>query len=297
MGEGATPLVPLDPDQPDALAKVDFISPTLSFKDRGAVVLMSAAAALGAEQVVSDSSGNAGTAIAAYAARLGLRCRVHVPATTSPAKLTQMRAHGAEVELVAGSRHEVALAAQRDVERSGAFYASHVYNPVFVHGVKTALYEIVERLGRAPDTLVLPAGNGTYVLGSSLATEELLALGAIGTRPRIVAVQAAGCAPLVARWAERVPSAVSGTVAEGIAIAEPPRAEQVVEAVRASGGTFVTVTDDEVREARSWLAGCGFFVEPTAAATVAAWRAGGAAGWSGTTIVTLCGAGLKAPSI
>lgn len=294
MGEGATPLVPLDPDHPTVLAKVDFAMPTLSFKDRGAVVLLAAAAALGAEGVVADSSGNAGTAVAAYAARLGLPARVFVPASTSPGKLAQVVAHGAELQLVAGSRHDVALAAQAAVEHTGAFYASHVHNPVFVHGVKTALYEIVEQLGGAPDTLVLPAGNGTYVLGAALAADELVALGAIDRRPRIVAVQAVGCAPLAAAWHGVEPPAPTGTIAEGIAVAVPARRDQVLEAVRASGGEIVTVTDDEVRAARAWLAGRGFFVEPTAAATAAAWRAGGREA-DGTTVVVLCGAGLKAP--
>lgn len=295
MGEGATPLVPIDPDHPAVLAKVDFAMPTLSFKDRGAVVLLAAAVALGAERVVADSSGNAGTAVAAYAARLGLPARIFVPAGTSPGKLAQVLAHGAELELVAGSRHDVALAAQAALERTGAFYASHVHNPVFVHGVKTALYEIVEQLGGAPDTLVLPAGNGTYVLGAALATDELIALGVIDRRPRIVAVQAVGCAPLAAAWHGVEPPAPTATIAEGIAIAVPPRREQVLEAVRVSGGEIVTVTDDEVRSARTWLAGRGFFVEPTAAVTAAAWRARAHGPDLGTTVVVLCGAGLKAP--
>ncbi len=297
MGEGATALVPLDPGADDTLAKLDFAMPTLSFKDRGAVVLLAGAAALGAERVLVDSSGNAATAVAAYAARLGLACTVFVPAATSPAKLAAVAAHGATVELVRGTRADVAAAAQRALAASDAFYASHVYNPLFHHGVKTVLYEIVDQLGRAPDTLVLPAGNGTYVLGCALAADELVARGTIGRRPRLVAVQAAACAPLAACWSgAKEPADAGTTVAEGIAVAQPPRAAQVVAAVRASGGEVVTVTDDEVRAARAWLAARGLFVEPTAAVPVAAWRRRRRErAEDGVTVVPLGGAGLKSP--
>lgn len=295
MGEGATALVSLDPARPGVLAKVDYAMPTRSFKDRGAAVLLATAAALGAESVIVDSSGNAGTAVAAYAARLGLDCRVFVPAATTPAKLAVTVALGARAEVVDGSREDAAAAAQDAIEATGAFYASHVYQPVFHHGVKTMLWEVVETLGRAPDTLVLPAGNGTYVLGSALATDELLRLGLIDHRPRIIAVQAAACAPLASAFAAGLSqvSAVTneGTAADGIAIAAPPRGAQVIAAVRRSGGTFVTVDEDQIAAARAWLAGKGWPVEPTAAATVAGWHAVDAEGdLDGTTVLPLCGA-------
>ncbi len=294
MGEGATPLVPLDPAHPAVLAKVDFAMPPRSFKDRGAAVLLATAAAFGAERVIVDSSGNAGTAVAAYAARLGLGCRVFVPAATAPAKLTAAVAHGADLERVDGSREDTA-AAQATIEQTGAFYASHVYQPVFHHGVKTMLWEVVETLGRAPDTLVLPAANGTYVLGCALATDELLSLGLIDHRPRIVAVPAAACAPLAAAFAagrdDAAPVANTGTAADEIAIAAPPRSAQVLAAVRRSGGTFVTVDEDQIAAARAWLAGKGWHVEATAAATVAGWQAVTAdRTLDGTTVLPLCGA-------
>ena len=295
MGEGATALVLLDPSRPGVLAKVDFAMPTRSFKDRGAAVLLATAAGLGAERVIVDSSGNAGTAVAAYAARLGLDCRVFVPVATTPAKLAAVIASGARVEVVDGSREDTATAAQSTVAQTGAFYASHVYQPVFHHGVKTMLWEVVESLGRAPDTLVLPAGNGTYVLGCALATDELLRLGLIDQRPRIVAVQAAACAPLAAAFAAGADAAApvtnTGTAADGIAIAAPPRARQVLAAVRRSGGSFVTVDEGQIAAAHAWLAGKGWPVEPTAAATVAGWRAVAAEReLDGTTVLPLCGA-------
>ena len=293
MGEGGTALVAVD----GAVAKVEYASPTLSFKDRGAALLVARAVLGGADHVLVDSSGNAGTAVAAYAARAGLRCTVVVPAATRPAKLAQVRAHGADLRLVDGTREDVAAAARAEVAETGAWYASHVVDPTFYEGTKTMAFEVLEQLGRLPDVVVLPAGNGTLVLGWALGVAELVAAGLVGSAPRIVAVQAAGCAPLAAAWAagaDRVaPVVASPTVAEGIAIAAPPRGAAVLAAVRASGGSFTTVEDDATAAARHQLARSGFYVEPTAAAT-----------WAGLlqaatdpaqlVLAPLCGAGLKA---
>lgn len=313
FGEGRTPLVPIT----DRLAvKLDFLMPTLSFKDRGAVMLLEAAQRLAPERVVADSSGNAGTAVAAYAARAGLAARIFVPAATSAKKLEQIRAHGAELVVVDGDREATAAAARLAADEPGSFYASHVFNPYFLHGTKTYGYELWEDLGgRLPAVLVLPVGNGTLVLGVALAAAELLRHGLIDRAPRIVAVQAAAVAPLAAAYAaglwdlpaDRAPSA--DTVAEGIAIAEPARARAILAAVAASAGDLVTVTDDEVRAAQRDLAARGLYVETTAAACWAAVRhaealgpdAGGPAadrlGWQLLRdlecVVPLCGAGLK----
>jgi threonine synthase len=297
MGEGGTALVAVD----GALAKVEYASPTLSFKDRGAVLLVARAVLGGADHVLVDSSGNAGTAVAAYAARAGLRCTVVAPAATSPAKLAQMRAHGAELRLVHGSREDVAAAARAQAA-GGAWYASHVSDPTFYEGTKTVAFEVFEQLGRLPDVVVLPAGNGTLVLGWSLGATELVAAGLVAGPSRIVAVQAAGCAPLAAAWAagadDAVPVDTSPTTAEGIAIAAPPRGAAVLAAVRASGGSFVTVGDDAIASARDHLARTGFYVEPTAAATwagLAQARTGPGVRAGELLLAPLCGAGLKAP--
>ena len=177
--------------------KLDFLMPTLSFKDRGAVVLATLASALGVRSALTDSSGNAGTAAAAYLARAGIPCRVFVPEATSPAKLAQMRAHGAEITLVAGTRADTAAAAREMASQPGIFYASHVFHPYFLHGVKTYGYEIWEQSGGLlPDTVVVPAGNGTLVLGCHLAFRELVEAGLAVRMPTLVAVQAAACAPV-----------------------------------------------------------------------------------------------------
>ena len=168
------PLVPV-PGLPNVRLKLDFLMPTLSFKDRGAVLLATLARRLGVERAVVDSSGNAGTAAAAYLARAGVPCEVFVPEATSPGKLAQMRAHGATVRVVSGTRADTAAAAMSAADTPGTFYASHVYHPYFLHGVKTYAYEIWEQSGRVlPDTVVVPVGNGTLVLGCYLAFRELL---------------------------------------------------------------------------------------------------------------------------
>ncbi|MGW8761810.1 threonine synthase [Streptomyces sp. NPDC055815] len=307
LGEGRTPLVRLTGDlgadpatgagTGAVSAKLDFLMPTLSFKDRGAALLAAHARRLEPRTVLADSSGNAGTAIAAYSARAGLDCVVYVPGGTSPKKLEQIRAHGARVVEVPGDREATARAAREAADERGVFYASHVYNPYFLHGTKTYVYELWEELGgRLPETIVVPVGNGTLLLGAALAVEELYGHGLVERRPALVAVQAEAVSPLAAAFhagAEDLtgPAAARPTLAEGIAIPAPPRARQILRAVRASGGTFLTVTEDQIRAAQRDLARRGLFVEATG---VACWAAVSAAPpRPGLTVVPLCGAGAK----
>ncbi|MEU1224918.1 threonine synthase [Streptomyces sp. NPDC005828] len=298
LGEGRTPLVRLaDSDTGSVSAKLDFLMPTLSFKDRGAVMLAAHARRLGPRTVLADSSGNAGTAIAAYGARAGLDCVVYVPEGTSPKKLEQIRAHGARIVEVPGDREATARAARGAADEPGVFYASHVYNPYFLHGTKTYVYELWEELGgRLPDTIVVPVGNGTLLLGAALAVEELYGHGLVEHRPALVAVQAEAVSPLAEAFhagAEDLtgPAAARPTLAEGIAIPAPPRARQILRAVRATGGTFLTVTEEQIRTAQRDLAGRGLFVEATG---VACWAAVSATQpRPGLTVVPLCGAGAK----
>ncbi|MET9657629.1 threonine synthase [Streptomyces sp. NPDC006510] len=294
LGEGRTPLVPLTGT---VSAKLDFLMPTLSFKDRGAVMLAELARRLSPERVVADSSGNAGTAVAAYCARASLPCTVYVPEGTSPKKTEQIRAHGARLEIVPGDREATAAAARTAADTPGTFYASHVFNPYFLHGTKTYVYELWEDLGgRLPDAIAVPVGNGTLLLGAALATAELHARGLIDRRPALIAVQAEAVSPLAAAFradADGLLDDPAGhaapTLAEGIAIPRPPRAQAILAAVRDSGGTFLTVTEDQIRAAQLDLAARGFYVETTG---VACWAAVG--GWTDRSVVVpLCGAGLK----
>lgn len=303
MGEGLTPLLPLSPDYPGAFVKVDYAMPTLSFKDRGAAVLVSAAVAAGARRLVQDSSGNAGASVAAYAARAGLACDIYVPDSCSPRKVAQIEAYGARAVLVPGSREDTAAAAL-DAAEAGArdgsgFYASHVYNPFFYQGTKTYVYELYESLGgRLPDTLYIPLGNGTLLLGAYYALKDLRALGLVGAYPRVVAVQAEGCAPVYGAYSsgsDRVAPVVNvGTEAEGIAIAAPMRGGRVLAAIRELGGEVVLSPEAGIHAAKAAVAATGFYVETTSAATFAAFFRRRAAGMDeGLVVLPLCGAGLK----
>ncbi len=271
LGEGFTPLLRLQRKNRSVWIKQEQLFPTGSYKDRGATVLISKVKELGIRQVVQDSSGNAGCAVAAYCARAGIACDIYVPEKTSPAKLTQIRSHGARLHLVPGDREQTATAALEAAQTS--YYASHCWNPFFLHGTKTFAYEVWEQLGgRAPDTLVLPVGNGTLLLGASIGFSELLDWGYVQRLPRLVGVQAVHCAPLAQAFAGGGQPVLVGkkeTLAEGIAIAAPVRGGEILAAVRASGGWFITVTEEEISSTWRSLAAQGFYVEPTAAAGIA----------------------------
>ncbi|MGY4688792.1 threonine synthase [Salibacterium sp. K-3] len=296
MGEGRTPLIVLDDNDPDTYVKVDYMMPTLSFKDRGAAALITKAKESGVSKVIADSSGNVGTAVAAYAARADIACDIYLSDETSPKKIAQVQAHGASVQQIHGTREDIAAAARQAVEEEGVFYASHVYNPHFFEGTKTYAYEIYEELQGAPDTLIIPVGNGTLLLGAYYGFQELLANDLIETMPKIIAVQAANCAPLAEAFNNQDRSAApvtkQGTAAEGIAIAAPARAPQILEAVRDTGGRFITVEEDDIHHARAQLSKKGFYVETTSAANYAGYIHYKKEA-DETIIVPLCGAGLK----
>jgi threonine synthase len=313
LREGMTPLIDAGPELPGMSIKLDYLLPTLSFKDRGAVVLVASALERGATTLVADSSGNAGSAIAAYAARAGLACTVFVPDRTSAGKQRQIRAYGAEVELVPGDRTATTEAAIDAVRVTGAMYASHIYDPYFLQGTKTYAFELWEQLPGAPDALIVPVGNGTLLLGAARGFRELRAAGLIDRQPALIAVQSERCPPLARAWSAGAdqPAQIDArqTSAEGIAIPRPPRGAQILAAVRATDGCVVEVPEDAIAPAQVELAGRGLFVEPTAALTWAAALmarkalAGVAArgpGWerarelaARSVVVPLCGSGLK----
>ena len=221
MGEGMTPVIRFDDD---VLLKMDYLMPTLSFKDRGAAVLVAHCKSIGVENVVQDSSGNAGNSVAAYCARAGIACEIFVPGGTSPKKINMIEAHGAIANVVPGSCDHCADVCRAKVGAEGVYYANHVYNPFFYEGTKTYIYEVYEQLGRIPQHLIVPVGNGTLFLGVMQALEHLLACGVIAQMPTIIAVQSEYCDPLLRAAArqESEPAAITPqpTIAEGIAIGE-----------------------------------------------------------------------------
>ena len=272
MDEGFTPLERMEVDGGEALLKIDYLFPTGSYKDRGATVLISKMKEWGVKRVVEDSSGNAGSAIAAYCAKAGIECDIYVPHDTSPGKLVQIQAYGATVREVEGSREETAKRAL--MAASETPYASHCWNPFFLHGTKTFAFEVWEQMDwKTPETLVLPVGHGTLFLGVYIGFKELREAGLIKKIPKLVAVQSASCAPLYQAfkkgWQETRPIEKKETVAEGIAIAEPVRGRQILEAIRETDGEILIVAEKEIGTALKAMGRKGHFVEPTSAATVA----------------------------
>lgn len=273
LGEGGTPLLPVQVPGPQddrwVQLKLESAEPTGSFKDRGMAVMFTALRAAEVTEAIEDSSGNAGAAFAAYAARAGIRARVFVPAAAAGPKRAQIAAYGAELVAVDGPRSQVAEAA-RQAAAAGAFYASHVYNPLGLAGNATTAYELWEQLGHAPETVVLPVGHGTLLLGLHLGFKALRAAGLIERLPRLVAVQAMACAPL---WAvhsygrEGLALVTEGaTVAEGIRVVHPMRGDAVLAAIAESGGTILAYDDDAIRAGHNALARLGLYVEMTSAA-------------------------------
>ncbi len=294
FGEGMTPLIEVEFAGTAILVKLEYLFPTGSYKDRGASVLISQARRLGINRVIEDSSGNAGSAIAAYCARAGMDCDIYAPASTSPSKITQIEKFGATCHQVPGSRDATAEVAKQSA--NNCFYASHVWNPYFLQGTKTFAFEVCEQLGwTAPDCIIIPTGNGTLLLGAYIGFGELVDAGVIQCIPPLIAVQSAGCAPLYNAWLRDATGPVldetQSTMAEGIAIADPARGSEILAAVRATDGEFVAVSENEIRTAHQQCAAQGLFVEPTSATAIAGWQK--LEHNYGMPVIPLTGSGLK----
>lgn len=298
MGEGGTPLLRLQWDTRPILVKLESQSPTGSFKDRGASVLLTALRGLGIDRLVEDSSGNAGASLAAYGARAGISCVICVPDSASGPKLHQMEAYGAEVVEIRGRREYAALAAWAAAAH-GAYYASHVYNPFFLAGIETLAFELWEQLDRrAPEAILVPVGQGSLLLGIYHGWLRLRKAGAIAQMPRLLGVQAAACAPLAQAFSEDriepMPVDPLPTSATSIAIAQPARGREVLAAVRHTNGSWVSVSEEEISRACAQLAARGLHVEPSSAAAVAAIsQVADPPASAGSLVVILTGHGLK----
>ncbi len=249
LGEGCTPLVQKEWDDFRPFFKLEWFNPTCSFKDRGTTVMLSYLRQLGVNAALEDSSGNGGASVAAYGAAGGMRVKILAPAYTSPAKIAQVRAYGAEVQLVEGPREE---SQHEAIRQSGQiFYSSHNWQPFFLQGTKSIAYEIWEDLDfQAPDNVIIPVGAGSNLLGCHIGFSELLAAGQIQRLPRLFAAQPFNCSPVDASFKAGVdtpvPRAVHKTIAEGTAIAHPLRLREMIQALKETGGETVAVSEDEI---------------------------------------------------
>lgn len=295
LGEGMTPAIHLDED---LMLKMDYFMPTLSFKDRGAAVLVAHAKSIGIQSLVQDSSGNAGNSVAAYSAKAGMECEIFVTERTSPKKIDMIKSHGARVNVVPGSRDHCADVCRRKVEDEGVYYGSHVFNPFFYQGTKTYVYEIYEQLGRIPENLFIPLGNGTLFLGVMMGLEELFQSGIIDHMPKVYAVQGEHCAPFVetVQAGERKIRHITPqeTMAEGIAIGAPMRGDEILQYIYRYNIRVITAPEDGILSARDKLAEKGVYVEHTTAATYAAYlKLLEEEGRLEDVLLPMCGAGLK----
>ena len=296
LGEGNTPLVPAGAFGRQVFFKCEHLNPTGSFKDRGTATLVSFLVSRGVRQAVEDSSGNAGASFAAYAARAGIRASVFVPESAAGPKRMQIMKYGADLVLVPGTRSAATTAARKAAD-GGAVYASHACLPLNIAGYATCAYEICEGLGVGPRALILPAGQGGLLLGLGRGFRALRDAGVIHDLPVLIGVQAAACAPLVARSEigfkrlNLMPE--SETVAEGVRVSEPVRADAVLEIVRESGGRFVAVPERRILPGRDALGRLGFHVEPTSALV---WQAMEAtlSDLPDPVVIVLTGSGYKA---
>ena len=257
LGEGDTPLLRLDRAAPtlgyDALwLKDESTNPTGSFKARGLAMAVTRAVLGGAEAFVVPTAGNAGVALAAYAARAGRPARIYAPATTPRTILNQIRWFGGDLELLDGHIGDCGRRALEFARETGAFPMATLREPYRIEGKKTLGLEIARQMGwRLPDAVVYPAGGGTGLIGMWLAFAELLALGWVqGRMPRLYAVQSAGCAPVVdavARGADQCePWPDPWTVASGLRVPAPLGGPLMLRGIRESGGGAVAVSDDEL---------------------------------------------------
>lgn len=276
MGVGWTPLVPVELFDRQIFLKLEYLSPSGSFKDRGVNAMINQLVHMGARTVIEDSSGNAGASVAAHAARFGIDSEVYVPAYASAAKQKQIRIYGAHVIQINGNRKDVEVAAQAAVGVNKA-YASHAYNPAYLAGQMTAAYEIWEQLDRkAPDWIICPVAQGGSFLGLWFGFRQLFKAGFIQHLPHMVAAQAENIAPIYHAWIkglDHIPSIENPmpTVAEGVAISSPIRQKRVLQALRETEGMVLAISEEKILEAQEMITHKGYYIEPTSALAVAGW--------------------------
>ncbi len=310
LGEGWTPMwaaerfgvhIGLD----NLLVKDEGLTPTGSFKARGAAVGVSRAKELGVQHIAMPTNGNAGAAWATYAARAGLKATIAMPLAAPEISRLEIRAAKAELHLVDGLINDAGKLIAGILKGGGIFDASTLKEPYRLEGKKTMGYEIAEQLGwRVPDVIIYPTGGGVGLIGIRKAFEEMRALGWIGDKmPRLVAVQSSGCAPIVRAFSHgehrAEPWENAKTVAFGITVPAPLGDELILDALSKSGGTALAVDDAEIlSDLADFAAHEGLLLCPEGAACLTAARKLRASGWLGRqdeVVVLNTGVGLKYP--
>ena len=310
LGEVATPLVDLHVAARAASAKRLLVKdegrlPTGSFKARGLALAVAMGKELGVTRMAMPTNGNAGAALAAYAAAAGIEAHVFCPADTPEINVREIALAGAQVTLVDGLINDCGRRVAEGRERMGWFDVSTLKEPYRIEGKKTMGIELAEQLGwRLPDVIFYPTGGGTGLIGMWKAFDELEAIGFIDSkRPRMVAVQASGCAPIVRAWQQGADHAElwkdAHTYAAGIRVPAAIGDFLILRAVRESKGFAIAVDDPAIADALAEVAKSdGLLLCPEGAATYAAWKAALASGQVSadeTALLFNCASGLKYP--
>jgi len=296
LGEGMTALVPAERlgasmrcghvGLQRLYVKDEGLNPTGSFKARGMTTAVSRAKQLGARALAAPTAGNAGGALAAYAAAAGIPAVIVMPADTPAANVMECQAFGAKVVKLNGLISDCGKYVAEHKDREGWYDVSTLKEPYRIEGKKTMGYELWEQFGgKLPDVILYPTGGGVGLIGMCKAFDEMQEMGWIGEeRPRMVAVQAEGCAPIVRAWEAHQNSATffanAATVASGLRVPGPLGDLLILSMLRQTNGTALTVTDDEMLNAGRELASLeGIFAAPEGAATVVATKKLVASGW------------------
>ncbi len=277
LGEGLTPILPSRRHQ-NVFIKDEGLNPTGSFKARGLSMAVTMARHYGIKKVAIPSAGNAAGALAAYAAAAAIEAHIFMPQDVPQANLLECRAYGAKVTLVDGLIGDCARIINDRKQAEGWFDISTLKEPYRVEGKKTMGYEIAEQFSwELPDAIIYPCGGGVGLIGMWKAFSEMETLGWIGAkRPRMIAVQAAGCAPIVSAFQKgnevSQPWQNAQTFASGLRVPKAYGDYLILDILRKSEGTAVAVSDDEMREAlKSWAREEGLFAAPEGAASLAAY--------------------------
>ena len=263
LGEVKTPLLQKELGGQKIYYKMDYYHPTGSFKDRGARLMIGKLKDAGIDEIVEDSSGNAGAAVAAYSAAANITCNIYLPETTSPGKITQIESTGAIIHKIPGDREATSRAIKQAAKNK--YYASHIYNPIFFAGVATIAKELTDDLKKI-DKIILPVGNGSLLLGVWFGLKELLNKEDL---PGLIAVQAEPVFPIWEKFHDEKSKSKSNTysnnLAEGIAIKEPARKNEIIEAIKESNGNVILVKQTDIKNSLNKLWEQGIYIEPTSA--------------------------------
>jgi threonine synthase len=302
LGEGFTPMLP-SRKHPNVYIKDEGLNPTGSFKARGLGMAVTMARFYGIKKIAIPSAGNAASALAAYCAAAGIEAHIFMPKDVPMANRVECESYGAKVTYVDGLISDCARMVGERKQAEGWFDISTLKEPFRVEGKKTMGYEVAEQLGwELPEAIIYPTGGGVGLLGMWKAFEEMQALGWIGSqRPKMICAQAAGCAPVVKAWDEHRETMEMWTNAQtsaaGLRVPKPYGDREILHILKASGGTAVAVTDDEIMCAfASWAREEGIFAAPEGAASLAAYwklRESGFLKESDRVVLFNTGSGLK----